>query len=168
METCKQEQRQSITCKRGSSGRAKIIIALGPTSRSLRKHLTVFHHTTAFFISTLINTLAFQPTALQTDLTICTIYTHSNSSHRHHFLQKYPTPNLSLLWSKNKTRSAPSQQYAVTRLSLVGRFHTPRTHLPASIHRTKSSSLIARSHMSFYRGRIAWLRCLLPLGEGTG
>ena len=39
--------------------------------------------------------------------------------------------------------------------------NAPRTHLRASFHRTNSSSLTARSHMSFYRGRMAWLRCPL-------
>ena len=158
----------SITCKRGSPYRAKIIIALGPANRSLRKHLTSLHDSVLHL--DFGHTLVCQPTALQTGLSISSIYTHSISSHRHDTSSK----NLQLPISRSsgaKTKNAAHLPNSFPLLLLFRSsecLHTPRTHLRASTHRTKSSSLTARSHTSFYRGRIAWLRCLLPLEDGKG
>lgn len=127
--------------------------------------------TTVSIFSTNDHILIIQPTALQTKP--------HRQPHLHlphllrptrHSLQKSPLPNLSLFveHKHNTQRTFPT----VSRDSSSARrnVYTPlaRTCAPPSTA-PKSSSLTARSHMSFYRGRIARLRCLLPLGgEGKG
>lgn len=137
--------RKLITCRRGSSKRAKITVAL-------KQIYNNFIHT--YFYPNSVHIQINQPTALQTNPHH---QLYLNPSHllpqTRHSLQKSPPPNLSLLRSTKTTRSAPSQQFPETHLPLAGMSprpsHAPARRLPPpqilEPHSTASHELLPRS-----------------------